>query len=83
MTIPVKEFYLYGSDIQNIGSNVSSARLKKEFTQLQLAQRLGYKSASFISRLELWETEKLSHKQLEQIADCLDVPVRDLLQVRY
>lgn len=67
-------------EIWTIGGNVQIIRERKGLTQLQLAEHLGYKSASFVSRLELWETEKLTHDQVLKLAECLNVSVDKLLQ---
>lgn len=66
-------------EIWTIGGNVQIIRERKGLTQLQLAEHLGYKSASFVSRLELWETEKLTHDQVLKLAECLNVSVDKLL----
>ena len=50
-------------------------------TQKDLAEKLGYKSTSFVSRLELWELEKITKEQVESLANALNVTVDDLLKI--
>lgn len=76
--LEIKEVYL-GNDIDIIGGNVEIIRKRKGLTQLQLAEIVGYKSASFISRLELWQTEKITHDQVVKLAEGLNVDISEIL----
>lgn len=70
-----------GQDVWQIASNAQIIREKQNITQKELAEKLGYKSASFVSRLELWELEKITKEQVESIATALDVPTSELLKI--
>lgn len=76
--LEIKEIYS-GKDIDIIGGNVEIIRKSRGLTQKQLAESIGYKSASFISRLELWETEKITHVQVEKLAEGLNVDISEIL----
>lgn len=76
--LEIKEIYS-GKDIDIIGGNVEIIRRHKGLTQKQLAEAIGYKSASFISRLEMWETEKITHAQVEKLAAGLNVDISEIL----
>ncbi|WP_164779637.1 TerD family protein [Paenibacillus kobensis] len=77
-TIPSKETYDY-HDAYIIGLNVERIRRTLGITQKHLAEKLGYKSANPISRLERGELERFTHAQLVNLADKLQVPTRQLL----
>jgi transcriptional regulator with XRE-family HTH domain len=74
-----KEVY-YEKDLWAIASNVQIIREKYNLTQKQLSERMGYKSTSFISNLELWNTEKIPHERVEKLAQCLGVDLNELLR---
>lgn len=76
--LAIKEVYT-DKEVHIIGGNVEIIRKKKGLTQKQLAESLGYKSTSFISRLELWETEKITHVQVEKLAEGLNVDISEIL----
>ncbi|EFM12632.1 stress protein [Paenibacillus curdlanolyticus YK9] len=62
-----------------IGHNVERVRRSIGMTQKQLAEKIGYKSASPISRLERGELDRFSHSQLLLLAEALNVTSRQLL----
>ncbi|MWC28887.1 helix-turn-helix domain-containing protein [Paenibacillus sp. MMS18-CY102] len=62
-----------------IGQNVERVRRSLSTTQKQLAEKIGYKSANLISRLERGELDRFSHAQLIQLAEALNVTTRHLL----
>lgn len=76
--IPKKEIY-YNEDIWRIGITVEFRRKHLNLTQKQLSELLGYKSTSFVSNLELGIREKLTHEQLENLANCLNTTAEKLL----
>lgn len=76
--LSIKEVYT-DKDVQVIGGNVEIIRKRKGLTQKQLAESLGYKSTSFISRLELWEMEKITHAQVVQLSQSLNVDISEIL----
>ena len=76
--LPIKEVYT-DKEIDIIGGNVEIIRKRKGLTQKQLAESLGYKSTSFVSRLELWEMEKITHAQVVQISQSLNVDISEIL----
>ncbi|UYB50409.1 helix-turn-helix transcriptional regulator (plasmid) [Lysinibacillus capsici] len=76
--LSIKEVYT-DNDVQIIGGNVEIIRKRKGLTQKQLAESLGYKSTSFISRLELWEMEKITHAQVVQLSQSLNVDIAEIL----
>lgn len=80
--IPPKAVYT-DKEIYGIGANVEFRRKKLNLTQKQLSEMLGYKSSSFISRLELWELMNLKHEQVEALAMALNTTVDDLLFAKY
>lgn len=80
LMLPIKEIY-YEKETWDIGINVQSLREAKGLTQKQLAELLGYKSAGFISRLELWRSEKITYEQVETLAKHLDVDIERLLRL--
>ena len=78
-TLDSKNVYL-SDEVWQIASNVQIIRERQNITQRDLAERLGYKSASFVSRLELWETEKLTAEQVTNLANALNVQIADILK---
>ena len=76
--LPIKEVYT-DNEVHIIGGNVEIIRKSKGLTQKQLAESLGYKSTSFISRLELWEMEKITHIQVVQLSQGLNVDISEIL----
>lgn len=76
--LPIKEVYT-DKDVQIIGGNVEIIRKRKGLTQKQLSESLGYKSTSFVSRLELWEIEKITHTQVVQLSQSLNVDIAEVL----
>jgi len=77
--LSIKEVYT-DNEVHIIGGNVETIRKRKGLTQKQLAESLGYKSTSFVSRLELWEVEKITHTQVEQLSQSLNVDVSEILR---
>lgn len=80
--MPMKDIYT-DKEVWGIGANVQLIREDKGLTQKQLSELLGYKSTSFISRLELWELEKIKYEQIENLANCLSVDVNEILNAKY
>ncbi len=76
--LSIKEVYT-DNEVHIIGGNVEIIRKSKGLTQKQLAESLGYKSTSFISRLELWEMEKITHTQVVQLSQSLNVDISEIL----
>lgn len=80
--IPPKDVY-FNKEVWGIGSNVQLRREALKLTQKELSELLGYKSTSFVSKLELWELEKIKHEQIENLARCLKTSVDELLNAKY
>lgn len=60
-----------------IGKNIHKYRKLKGWTQRELAEKL-LLSESFIAKLESITYQTISIDTLEQIADILDIDIRDL-----
>lgn len=69
----------YDDEVFYIRQNIIKYRRNKKISQKELSQCLGFKSTSFIYKLEGGLLHKLSHEQVEDIASCLNVNVDDLL----
>lgn len=76
--LQVKDVYDYNESFL-IGRNVERARRHLSLTQKQLAEKIGYKSANPISRLERGELERFTYSQVVVIADALHISARQLL----
>lgn len=64
-------------DIYNlIGKNIKKNRIKKGLKQRELAKKL-YLSDSFIAKLESKTRQTVSIDTLEQIANALDVDIKE------
>lgn len=61
-----------------IGLLIKGYRLKKGWTQAQLAEKLGYESSQFVSLLERNES-KCPLKTLGQLIVLLEIPEREIL----
>lgn len=69
--------------LDRVSSNVVKARKAKGFSQLQLATEMGYKSASYLGRIEIRSDGQHFHlAQLYKIAKILNIDVNDLLTTK-
>lgn len=64
------------SRLKDLGFNIKKYREKKGLTQVNLAVRLGF-SQEYICRIEKGK-KYMSLKKLFELADVLEVPVKDL-----
>ncbi|WP_258200278.1 helix-turn-helix domain-containing protein [Paenibacillus endoradicis] len=76
--ISYKSYYT-DRELLSIALNIEYARKDRNISQQQLSDCLGYKSTSFISRLETSQAEKISHEKVINIAKCLDVDPSEIL----
>lgn len=65
---------------EQFGRNLRRLRLKQDWTQEQMAERLGA-SVNFLSLMERG-LKAPSFENLERIADVLQIPVADLFQIQ-
>ena len=66
--------------LDRVSANVVKARKSKGFSQLQLATEMGYKSASYLGRIEIRSEGQHFHLvQLYKIAKILDISVEELV----
>jgi transcriptional regulator with XRE-family HTH domain len=66
--------------LDRVSANVVNARKAKGFSQLQLATEMGYKSASYLGRIEIRSEGQHFHLvQLYKIAKILDISVEELV----
>lgn len=66
--------------LDRVSANVVKARKAKGFSQLQLATEMGYKSASYLGRIEIRSEGQHFHLvQLYKIAKILDISVEELV----
>jgi len=66
--------------LKKIGKNVAKERIKKNLTQLELAQALNYKSVSTISNSEIYYNKtSFNLKQLYKISKILNISIHDLI----
>ena len=66
---------------KKIGENVKNIRTKKGFTQLKLANAMGYDSVGHIAKAEIYKYDKkFNLEHLFKIAKILDVCVEDLFE---
>jgi transcriptional regulator with XRE-family HTH domain len=66
--------------LDRVSANVVKARKAKGFSQLQLATEMGYKSASYLGRIEIRSEGQHFHlAQLYKIAKILRVEIGELI----
>jgi transcriptional regulator with XRE-family HTH domain len=66
--------------LNRVSTNVVKARQAKGVSQLQLATEMGYKSASYLGRMEIRKDGQHFHlAQLYKIAKILHIDVKELL----
>ncbi|MDX4036985.1 helix-turn-helix domain-containing protein [Aliarcobacter skirrowii] len=66
---------------KKIGENVKNIRTKKGFTQLKLANAMGYDSVGHIAKAEIYKyNKKFNLEHLFKIAKILDVCIEDLFE---
>ena len=66
---------------KKIGENVKNIRTKKGFTQLKLANAMGYDSVGHIAKAEIHKYDKkFNLEHLFKIAKILDVCIEDLFE---
>ncbi|MDD2781949.1 helix-turn-helix transcriptional regulator [Sulfuricurvum sp.] len=66
--------------LDRVSANVVKARKAKGFSQLQLATEMGYKSASYLGRIEIRSEGQHFHLvQLYKIAKILNISVEELV----
>ena len=67
--------------LDRVSANVVKARKHKGLSQLQLATEMGYKSASYLGRIEIRKNGQHFHLvQLYKIAKILNVGVDELVR---
>jgi transcriptional regulator with XRE-family HTH domain len=67
--------------LDRVSANVVKARKAKGFSQLQLATEMGYKSASYLGRIEIRSEGQHFHLvQLYKIAKILNISVEELVR---
>lgn len=65
--------------LNRVSSNVIKARQAKGFSQLQLATEMGYKSASYLGRMEIRKNGQHFHLvQLYKISRVLSIDISEL-----
>jgi transcriptional regulator with XRE-family HTH domain len=66
--------------LDRVSANVVHARQSKGLSQLQLATEIGYKSASYLGRMEIRKEGQHFHLvQLYKIAKVLDIDISELI----
>jgi putative transcriptional regulator len=66
---------------KTVGSNVKRVRQEKGYSQLKLANALGYQSVGHIAKAELFKYGKVFNlEHLHKIARVLDVDVREFFR---
>ncbi len=66
--------------LDRVSANVVNARKAKGFSQLQLATEMGYKSASYLGRIEIRSEGQHFHlAQLYKIAKILGIEIGELI----
>lgn len=66
---------------KKIGENVKNIRTKKGFSQLKLANAMGYDSVGHIAKAEIYKYDKkFNLEHLFKIAKILDVCIEDLFE---
>ncbi|WNF36456.1 helix-turn-helix transcriptional regulator [Bacillaceae bacterium IKA-2] len=68
-----------GEDFFSIRKNILEIKRDKKLTQKQLSDCLGFKSNSFVSKLERCEMQKIDHEHVDKLANCLNVEISQLL----
>ncbi len=66
---------------KKIGENVKNIRIKRGFSQLKLANAMGYDSVGHIAKAEIYKYDKkFNLEHLFKIAKILDVCIEDLFE---
>ena len=66
---------------KKIGENVKNIRTKRGFSQLKLANAMGYDSVGHIAKAEIYKYDKkFNLEHLFKIAKILDVCIEDLFE---
>lgn len=66
---------------KQIGKNVKNLRTKKGFSQLKLANSMGYDSVGHIAKAEIYKYDKkFNLEHLFKIAKILDVSIKDIFE---
>ena len=66
-------------DLETVGNNIRRERKKKNISQQELAESVGYKGKDMISRIESGQVN-IPMDKLKTIADVLAVRVSDLME---
>lgn len=66
-------------DLETVGNNIRRERKKKNISQQELAESVGYKGKDMISRIESGQVN-IPMDKLKTIADVLAVHVSDLME---
>jgi len=78
-----KEVYTTFEEVSNIGLNVYFIRVDKGLTQKEVASTLGYKSTSFLNKIEhALEPYNLKYELISKLAKALEVEEQVLLKKR-
>ena len=66
---------------KKIGENVKNIRIEKGFSQLKLANSMGYDSVGHIAKAEIYKYDKkFNLEHLFKIAKILDVSIKDIFE---
>ena len=66
---------------KKIGDNVKKLRIQKGFSQLKLANAMGYDSVGHIAKAEIYKYDKkFNLEHLFKIAKILDVSIKDIFE---
>lgn len=67
--------------LKKIGQNIKEKRVKKNLTQRELADQVGYKQQLSISKIETGDVSTLSIVNIKKIADILKTTPSRLIKV--
>ena len=66
---------------KKIGDNVKKLRIQRGFSQLKLANAMGYDSVGHIAKAEIYKYDKkFNLEHLFKIAKILDVSIKDIFE---
>lgn len=66
---------------RKIGENVKNLRTQKGFSQLKLANAMGYDSVGHIAKAEIYKYDKkFNLEHLFKIAKILDIPIKEIFE---
>ncbi|WP_026803818.1 helix-turn-helix domain-containing protein [Aliarcobacter lanthieri] len=66
---------------KKIGENVKNARMKKGFSQLKLANSMGYDSVGHIAKAEIYKYgKKFNLEHIFKICSILEISINDIFE---